>query len=277
MPNTLTNPFEISSLITTVNNKQDTLISGTNIKTINNTSLLGSGNIEIQGGGGGEAVWGSITGTLSNQTDLQNALNAKAADNSVIKTSGNQTATGIKTFSDGIVTTLIDSGSTANSLTISSKKDLYLSVTTGNSIYGKTPDTSAIGTEIATAAFVKAQGYTSNAGTITGITMNGSSKGTSGVVNLGTVATSDTKNTAGSTDTSSKIYLVGATSQAANPQTYSHDTVFVDTAGCINSVTPAVNNDSTKVVTTAYINTKFQVVTSLPASPDSNTFYFIKE
>ena len=33
------------------NNKQEQLISGTNIKTINNTSILGSGNIEIEGGG----------------------------------------------------------------------------------------------------------------------------------------------------------------------------------------------------------------------------------
>jgi hypothetical protein len=32
--------------------KQDTLVSGTNIKTINNESILGSGNIDIQGGGG---------------------------------------------------------------------------------------------------------------------------------------------------------------------------------------------------------------------------------
>lgn len=32
--------------------KQDTLVSGTNIKTINNNSLLGSGNITISGGGG---------------------------------------------------------------------------------------------------------------------------------------------------------------------------------------------------------------------------------
>lgn len=37
-------------------NKQDTLVSGTNIKTINNQSLLGSGNITIGGGGGGGAV-----------------------------------------------------------------------------------------------------------------------------------------------------------------------------------------------------------------------------
>ena len=36
----------------------------------------------------------------------------------------------------------------------------------------------------------------------------------------------DTKNTAGSTDTSSKIYLIGATSQAANPQTYSDNEVY---------------------------------------------------
>lgn len=45
----------------------------------------------------------------------------------------------------------------------------------------------------------------------------------------------DTKNTAGSTNTSSKIYLIGATSQAANPQTYSHDTAYVGTDGCLYS------------------------------------------
>ena len=32
-------------LTTELNNKQDKLVSGTNIKTINNTSILGSGNI----------------------------------------------------------------------------------------------------------------------------------------------------------------------------------------------------------------------------------------
>lgn len=35
-----------------VSTKQDTLVSGTNIKTINNMSILGSGNINISGGGG---------------------------------------------------------------------------------------------------------------------------------------------------------------------------------------------------------------------------------
>lgn len=41
--------------------------------------------------------------------------------------------------------------------------------------------------------------------------------------------------------------------------------------------TPTVGDNTTKAATTAYINTKFQVVASLPASPDSNTFYFIPE
>ena len=45
----------------------------------------------------------------------------------------------------------------------------------------------------------------------------------------------DTKNTAGATDTASRIYLIGATSQDSNPQTYSHDTVYVETDGCLYS------------------------------------------
>lgn len=46
---------DISTLATKteLNAKQDALVSGTNIKTINNESILGGGNIEIQGGGGG--------------------------------------------------------------------------------------------------------------------------------------------------------------------------------------------------------------------------------
>ena len=47
-------------------------------------------------------------------------------------------------------------------------------------------------------------------------------------------ATTDTKNTAGSTDTSSKIFLIGATSQAANPQTYSDNEVYA-TSGVLTT------------------------------------------
>ena len=52
--------------------KQAQLVSGTNIKTVNGNSLLGSGDITISGG----VAWGNITGTLTDQTDLVLALNA---------------------------------------------------------------------------------------------------------------------------------------------------------------------------------------------------------
>ena len=76
----------------------------------------------------------------------------------------------------------------------------------------------------------------------------------------GTIPTScytNTKNTAGSTDTSSKIFLIGATSQAANPQTYSHDTAYVGTDGCLYS-------GGTKVLTA------HQTYTSFTGKPTGN-------
>ena len=60
----------------------------------------------------------------------------------------------------------------------------------------------------------------------------------------------DTKNTAGSTDSSSKLFLIGATTQGANPQTYSHDTAYVGTDGCLYS-------NSTKVLTAHQTYTSF--------------------
>lgn len=51
--------------------RQEALISGTNIKTINNESLLGSGNITIQGGGGDITTWyGTSTTAASTQTKV---------------------------------------------------------------------------------------------------------------------------------------------------------------------------------------------------------------
>lgn len=47
--------------------KQDTLVSGTNIKTINNQSILGEGNIEIQGGGSSYTGVSGITINENNE------------------------------------------------------------------------------------------------------------------------------------------------------------------------------------------------------------------
>ena len=48
----LTNYTDTTTLNTALGGKQETLVSGTNIKTINNYSLLGSGNITIESSGG---------------------------------------------------------------------------------------------------------------------------------------------------------------------------------------------------------------------------------
>lgn len=53
-------------------------LSGGELKGFVQISFNGS-TFQIMGGGGGSSAWGSITGTLSSQTDLQTALNGKAA------------------------------------------------------------------------------------------------------------------------------------------------------------------------------------------------------
>ena len=65
---------------------------------------------------------------------------------------------------------------------------------TNNSGYITTASTTGYVTSAQVKTQIENYGYTTNAGTITGINMNGASKGTSGVVNLGTVVTAVTVN-----------------------------------------------------------------------------------
>lgn len=61
---------------TELTSKQDTLVSGTNIKTVNGQSLLGEGNIEIQGGG-------TITVDSALSTDSENPVQNKVITNAL--------------------------------------------------------------------------------------------------------------------------------------------------------------------------------------------------
>lgn len=63
------------------------------------------------------------------------------------------------------------------------------------------------------------------------------------------------KKSAGSTNTNNKIFLVGATSQTTTSQTYSHDTVYVDTDGNLNTNALMINTTgapSIKFARTSY-------------------------
>ena len=68
--------INITNDVISVTGKQDTLVSGTNIKSINNQSLLGSGNITIQGGGGSSSGFIQVTNpdTAETKVGLVNSL-----------------------------------------------------------------------------------------------------------------------------------------------------------------------------------------------------------
>lgn len=108
------------------------LVSGTNIKTINGASLLGSGDITVSGGGGGDMVLAStqtVSGLktfLSGMFGLRNVANTFTSyftnantaartytlpdkngsipvDSDIVHIAGNETISGIKSFSTKII------------------------------------------------------------------------------------------------------------------------------------------------------------------------------
>ena len=54
-------PSELEQLESILTNKQDKLVNGVSIKTINGQSILGEGNINIEGGSGGGSYMPSIS------------------------------------------------------------------------------------------------------------------------------------------------------------------------------------------------------------------------
>jgi hypothetical protein len=106
---------DITDLQSALDNKQDTLVSGTSIKTVNGTSLLGSGNIVIAGGGSSDHS--TLTNRnvadahdISSITGLATALAGKAGV-SVVTTSVN----GLMANSDKIKLDGVSAGATVNS------------------------------------------------------------------------------------------------------------------------------------------------------------------
>lgn len=65
--------------INALSDKQDTLVSGTNIKTINGNSILGEGNIEIEGGGAVDSVNGKTGVVVLTPSDVGAATAAQGA------------------------------------------------------------------------------------------------------------------------------------------------------------------------------------------------------
>lgn len=182
--------------------KQDELISGTNIKTINNESILGSGNINIQGGGGGTSDYTdlenkpSINNVTLNGNKSLNDLGIQPAGSYLTSetdpvfsasASANITSSDILSWNSKGTYSKPNGGIPSTDLSSDVQTSLGKADTALQSI-SSSDVTTALGYTPYNSS--NPNGYTSNTGTITGITMNGASKGTSGVVDLGTVITS---------------------------------------------------------------------------------------
>ena len=275
-----------SYTVSEIDGAQEELESGTNIKTINNESILGSGNITIQGGGGDVNVIESITfngsvvpvdasknaaitysapvtsvngntgavtisvptkvsdltndsGFITSYTETDPVFSASAAASitsaDITAWNGKSTFSGsyndltdkptlfsgdyndlsnkptiptvptnVSAFTNdaGYITGYTETDPTVPSWAKASTKPSYTA-----SEVGALPDTTVIPTE----STVTGWGFTKNAGTITGITMNGASKGNSGVVDLGTVITSH-QDISGKENTSNKVTSLSSSS-----------------------------------------------------------------
>lgn len=153
----------------------------------------GSGNLSwvVGGGGGGSAVWGTITGTLSAQTDLQTALNLKAplaspaftgTPHSVVyalagSTSGFLTQTVPATVTDYTVKWPAAQGAASSVLTNDGSGNLSWG---GGAVWGAITGTLSAQTDLQTALNLKANiASPTFTGTITGpnYRLSGSSAG----------------------------------------------------------------------------------------------------
>lgn len=88
------------SISTLQTDKQDLLISGVNIKTINNESLLGEGNITINGGSGGVEI--IRTTDVTKPTD-SNVYSAARTDQDFTNRDKNETVDGAWSFNNNII------------------------------------------------------------------------------------------------------------------------------------------------------------------------------
>ena len=123
-------------------------------------------------------------------------------------------------------------------------------------------------------AYIQSLNYTSNIGTITGITMNGSSKGTSGVVDLGTVITEHQS----LTNYVQKNNTSGLLKNDGTVDTNTYLTTETEPAYTQSAAATLTSSNIVKGVSQSYnIWSGTQVEYDAIATKDNNTLYFIKE
>jgi hypothetical protein len=208
------------------------LVPNTRTLTINGTTFDLSANRSWTISAG---VWGSITGTLSDQTDLQTALNLKANDADVVKLTGNQTITGTKTFNV----------SGANNINITNSSTfLGLNITNSSTGKGLQLDNTGLG-EGFLLQNQNGRGFTlSNNGTGTGLALFCNGTGSGMFVTLGSSSTKGIEFQGNSGFTGSSIFInniSGSTGNIIRGQRIGSDVFVVDYLGQVGIGTGTPN------------------------------------
>ena len=125
-----------------------------------------------------------------------------------------------------------------------------------------------------TESTVSGWGFTKNAGTITGITVNGASKGTSGVVDLGTVITEHQS----LTNYVQKSQTSGLLKNDGTVDTNTYLTTETEPAYTQSAAATLTSSNIVKGVSQSYnIWSGTQAEYDAITTKDNNTLYFIKE
>lgn len=208
-------PSAVKSAYDLANSKQDALVSGTNIKTINGESILGEGNITISSGGTVASTDVRVNGTSITSNGVANLVTQSAYNSSTNKiATKNDIPTNNNQLTNG-----------AGYITGISKSDVTTAL-------GYTPYNST-----------NPNGYTSNTGTITGVSANGTSIATSGVANIPPATTTRYGVTLLSNSTSST-----STSLAATPSAVKSAYDLANTANTqANANKTAIENNATAI------------------------------
>lgn len=218
--------------------KQDTLVSGTNVKTINNNSIVGSGNVTIPTGDTNVIETVKVNGTALTPTNK--AVDVSVPTESTVSGWGFTKNTGTYSKPSGGIPKTDLASAVQTSL---GKADTALqSFTESDPVFS-----ASAAADITSSDISNWNAKTSNVGTITGINMNGASKGTSGVVDLGTVITAHQD-------------ISGKADKSATVSTVTYDTTNKKLRKTINGTTTDIVTASTIVTDGGGIKTHQSVV-----------------
>lgn len=243
--------------------KQDTLVSGTNIKTINNTSLLGSGNISISGGTPTDV---QINGTSITSNNVANIITNTAYNSSTNK---------IATMSDvpdvsGKQNTLQAKGSTTKPIYVSSAGTI------------SETNTYAGGTAVTLNGTSKAASTASFYAPTTAISTSTSKSYLVGSSSTTSVATEYTNSScymsSGKLYSNGKEVVTLSDSQALTNKTYNGYTLG---AACAKSTTTSVTSGSADLITSGAVYSavdslrkRFNTLSvTVTQNPGANTAY----